>query len=288
MFVDPTTRDIYIISKDASVNRVYRAAYPQSTSGTTTLQLMTSFSTGSTLLTAADISPDGNEILIRSYGTSSGKLFVRPAGGSITDAFNTAPITIPLASEPQGEAIGFDPNGRGYFTLSEGSSQPVYYYNRTSSPPGQCIGTTMALPLARIPRPVPEWAAAALGTRPRKVVHRWRRSAVGQWQRRGLLGTAGTVTLAAGQSANSLAFKSNAYSVTGAAVTLTGSSTVTVDTGTHGKYRRVRGWLEWHREKRPGNARVDDWEHLFRHHHGCRRYADAGEHDWQRYEYRTS
>src|SRR4051794_26215639 len=52
MFVDPATRDIYIISKENNLNRVYRAPYPQSTTGTNTLQLMTTFSTGATLLTA--------------------------------------------------------------------------------------------------------------------------------------------------------------------------------------------------------------------------------------------
>ena len=57
-------------------------------------------------------------------------MYLRPPGGSIADAFDSAPITIPLLSEPQGEAIGFDPDGWGYFTTSEGSNQPIYYFNR--------------------------------------------------------------------------------------------------------------------------------------------------------------
>jgi hypothetical protein len=66
LFIDPLTRDIYIISKRDSPNRVYRAAYPQATSGTTTLEFVTLFDDfGSP--TAADISPDGDEILVRSY-----------------------------------------------------------------------------------------------------------------------------------------------------------------------------------------------------------------------------
>ncbi len=130
MFVDPLTKDIYIISKRENPKHLYRAAYPQSTSGTTTLQLMTTFLTDSTWLTAADINPGGSEIIVRSTGDTSGRFYVRPSGGSITDAFGTTPITIPLHSEPQGEAIGFDSNGWGYYTTSEGLNQPIYYFDR--------------------------------------------------------------------------------------------------------------------------------------------------------------
>ena len=225
MFVDPATKDIYVISKDASTNRVYRAAYPQSTSGTNTMQLVATFSTGATLLTAADISPDGNEILIRSYGTNSAKIFVRPTGGTIAAAFSTTPITIPLASEPQGEAIGFDPNGRGYFTTSEGGGQPVYYFTRTASPAGAMYWDNDGV----APGSYIATGAGIGGT------GAWNASAK-KWYSGGaevpwvngndavFWGTAGTVTLAAGQSVNSLAFKTNGYSLTGSTLTLAGSS----------------------------------------------------------------
>ncbi|HVT30533.1 MAG TPA: PEP-CTERM sorting domain-containing protein [Lacipirellulaceae bacterium] len=130
MFVDPLTKDIYIITKrDATYKYVYRAAYPQSTSGTTTLTLVASL-LNSNALTAADISPDGSEIIIRSYATSSGLLYQRPSGRTIADAFATTPIAIPLHSETQGEDIGFDAAGWGYYTTSEGSHQPIYYFDR--------------------------------------------------------------------------------------------------------------------------------------------------------------
>jgi len=84
MFVDPFTKDIYIISMRANPKHLYRSAYPQATSGTTMLELMTTFLTDSTWLTAADISPDGNEIIVRSTGNTSGRLYLRPSGVSIT------------------------------------------------------------------------------------------------------------------------------------------------------------------------------------------------------------
>ncbi len=129
MFVDPMTKDIYIITKRENPKHLYRAAYPQSTTGTTTLQLMTTF-VDADWLTAADISPDGNEIIVRSYATTSGRMYIRPVGGSITDAINATPISIPVHSETQGEAIGFDARGWGYYTTSEGNHQPIYYFDR--------------------------------------------------------------------------------------------------------------------------------------------------------------
>jgi hypothetical protein len=129
LFVDPLTKDIYIISKPGSTKYLYRAAYPQSTSGTTVLELAASFA-DSAALTAGDISPDGREIIVRSYATSSGRLYVRPPGGSVGDAFSFPYISIPVHAETQGEAIGFDPKGWGYYTTSEGSNQPIYYFDR--------------------------------------------------------------------------------------------------------------------------------------------------------------
>jgi hypothetical protein len=39
-------------------------------------------------------------------------------------------MTIPLVSEGQGEAVGFDPKGWGYYTVSEGASPAIYYFDR--------------------------------------------------------------------------------------------------------------------------------------------------------------
>src|SRR5262249_20098136 len=85
-------------------------------------------------ITSADISPDGNEIIMRSDAVDTGLMYIRPQGGSIADAFATTPISIPLASDPQGEGIGFDPQGWGYYTDSENVGSPIHYFNRTNLP----------------------------------------------------------------------------------------------------------------------------------------------------------
>jgi hypothetical protein len=146
MFVDPQTKDFYIISKRESPHHVYRSAYSQATDSYAPLVLTTTF-VDADWLTAADISPNGSEIIVRGYATNSGRMFIRPSGGSITDAFNTAPITIPLHSESQGEAIGFDPNGWGYYTTSEGSNQPIYYFDRVPEPGAWLLAMMGATPL---------------------------------------------------------------------------------------------------------------------------------------------
>jgi hypothetical protein len=138
LFVDPLNRDIYIISKRENPHHVYRAAYPQPTSGTTTLELVKTFNDPN-WLTAADISLDGDEIIARGTSSSSGRMWIRPPGGSIADAFGTSPISIPLVSDGQGEAIGFDPAGWGYYTTSEGTNRPIHYFNRLT-PPGDFNG----------------------------------------------------------------------------------------------------------------------------------------------------
>lgn len=228
MFVDPLTKDIYIVTKEVNPG-VYRAAYPQSTSGTTTLQQMTTF-TDSSVLTATDISPDGNEIILRGY-TTSGRMYVRPPGGTITDAFNSSYISIPIHSENQGEAIGFDPNGWGYFTTSEGTSQPIYYFDRLPSPGHAIYWDNDGAPAGSY---VSSGAGTGgTGTWDSSSSKWYSGSADVAWVDGNdavFWGAAGTVTLAVAQSVNSLTFKSNGYTLTASTLTLAGSS-VTVDAG---------------------------------------------------------
>ena len=43
------------------------------------------------------------------------------AGAPFESAFQIPPITVPVASETQGEAVTYRPDGRGYFTTGEGA-----------------------------------------------------------------------------------------------------------------------------------------------------------------------
>lgn len=133
LMVDPANGDIYIVSKRESRSRVYRAAYPQ-TSGMT-MEFVAELPWGGA--TGGEISPRRTEIIIRGYASAS--LWRVPDDGPLWNAFDAAPCSVPLVVEPQGEAIGFDAFGFGYFTLSEGAHQPIYYFSRIADAPDLTI-----------------------------------------------------------------------------------------------------------------------------------------------------
>lgn len=134
LLVDPLNGDIYVITKRTNVGLVYRAPFPHSTSGTTTLQYVASLDWGGAV--GGDVSPDGQLILVRRYSGNvpAASIWTRPTGGTLWSAFGRPRCDVNLASEPQGEAIAWDADGRGYFTVSEnqtpGAQIPIWYFPR--------------------------------------------------------------------------------------------------------------------------------------------------------------
>ncbi|HEY9195008.1 MAG TPA: hypothetical protein VIM77_02045 [Mucilaginibacter sp.] len=78
-------------------------------------------------ITAGDISKDGQQILLKSYE----KVYYwrRLPDEHIWDTMRRTPKELKYIVEKQGEAIGFTPDGKGYYTTSEGVFSPVYYYD---------------------------------------------------------------------------------------------------------------------------------------------------------------
>jgi hypothetical protein len=110
--------------------RLYRLAYPQNVNEITVAQAYGELPI--TFVTGAAISPDGSEIVVRTYTAIS--YWKRNAGQTIADALqNGNSRQLPYRVEPQGEAVCFDKDGKGYFTISEkaaASSVNLYYYAR--------------------------------------------------------------------------------------------------------------------------------------------------------------
>lgn len=115
ILVDNSTKDIYIITKQDTPSRIYKLAYPQSTSiiNTATLSGSLSFSG----VTSATVSPDGQEILVKTY--TSIWQWKKNAGQSIEQLLTGTPVAVTYQFEPQGEAICFKNDNTGFFTLSE-------------------------------------------------------------------------------------------------------------------------------------------------------------------------
>jgi hypothetical protein len=122
LMIDPLTKDLYVVSKEEP-SRIYRAAWPQSTTGQTTLEYVAKLPWGTA--TGGDISPNGRMILVRGYFAAS--LWQRPENGPLWQCFDGPECKVPLIFEKQGEAICFDANGAGYYTTSEHVHQPIYY-----------------------------------------------------------------------------------------------------------------------------------------------------------------
>ncbi len=128
---DPQTGDLYVIPKLGSGTPVFRAAASRLTGGATIwLELVAEI--GFPNVSGGDISPSGNEIVIRSEDRA--QLFPRADGQSVADAFmfgdgQLIPV-VGRPTEPNGEAITFDSAGRNYFTISEGEAPELYSFQR--------------------------------------------------------------------------------------------------------------------------------------------------------------
>jgi hypothetical protein len=134
-FVDPMTGDWFVLTK-SNISSIYtapRALLDVTNRITLTFVRALAFRKPN----GADISPLGNEILVRQEDFA--QVFTRTNGQSISSVFsepsNGIPVVGTAGGEPNGEAIGFDYFGSGYFTLSDSEPtgvQPLYYFARTS------------------------------------------------------------------------------------------------------------------------------------------------------------
>lgn len=121
LVVDPQSADLFIITKREARSRVYRARAPSFGSETVTLEFLGELD--NTFVTAADACPDGRTVLVRSY------LGLEAYGGSsVASALRSSPSPRLVEAEPQGETVAAAPDCEGYYTLSEGLSQPLIRY----------------------------------------------------------------------------------------------------------------------------------------------------------------
>lgn len=137
LFLDPISQDIYIIAKSNDSPTIYR--FPKSIqqeATTATLEAEGRIEIESKgmfdLVTAADISTDGMEILVKTYG----KVYHwqrNDTDVSVSELLRSSPDTLSYVPEPQGEAITFTADQQGFFTLSEknfGRIPVLFFYPR--------------------------------------------------------------------------------------------------------------------------------------------------------------
>lgn len=131
MMIDPIGKLLYIISKRHDTVGVYTTPLNYRPNDTVMLTKRCSlFFPGLKpfkWITAGDISKDGQQVLVKSYV----KVYYwrRKNNEPIWQTLQRKPEELPYKMERQGEAIGFTPDGKGYYTTSEGVYQPIYYYS---------------------------------------------------------------------------------------------------------------------------------------------------------------
>jgi hypothetical protein len=128
ILIDPTTKDIYLVSKLEDSVSLYQIKFPfdMDTLVAEKLAILPM-----NKITSGHISADGTEILLKSYK----QIYYWKKNGSIsiTELMLTKPITLAYDKEPQGEAICWANDATGYYTLSEkaeGKSGRLLFYKR--------------------------------------------------------------------------------------------------------------------------------------------------------------
>lgn len=128
LLVDPLNGDVFIISKqwDRTATGLYRLpaetvadAAPE---GITTLERVADVADAG-LVTGADISADGTLVALRTYGDV--RLWDRDPSRSLAETLVEPSTCSRPASEPQGEAVAFGPDGQSVVTISEGRGVPL-------------------------------------------------------------------------------------------------------------------------------------------------------------------
>lgn len=128
LLVDPRSGELFIVTKVlGGTAQVFRAPANLADASTTMLTQVGTVALGlGGAVTAADVTPAGDVVAFRTY--FSVVLFPRPSGAPLADAFTQSPCNGAVASETQGEALGFTRDGRGYVTASEGRNPALHRF----------------------------------------------------------------------------------------------------------------------------------------------------------------
>lgn len=129
--VDPTTKDILLITKRETPSKIYKIAYPYSSTSLNVAEPVGSLPY--TNVVSAALSPNGQEAIIKTYTTLYH--YRQEASEPLTEWLQRKPEILPYKLEPQGEAVTFAIADSGYFTLSEQglfSAVNLYFYKNES------------------------------------------------------------------------------------------------------------------------------------------------------------
>jgi len=130
MMIDPVEELLYIVNKRTDTVKIYTTPliFKDQELRRLTLRgkiLIPGFKPFK-YVTAGDIAKDGKSVLLKTYG----KVYYwkRKGNEPIWQTMQRKPQELPYELQRQGEAIGFTPDGKGYYTTSEAAFAAIYYY----------------------------------------------------------------------------------------------------------------------------------------------------------------
>ncbi len=130
LMIDPIEKLIYIVSKRHKTVGVYTAPLAFNNKDTVTLTKRCDLHFRGLQpfkwIVSGDISKDGSQVVLKSY--SRIYYWKRQGNEPIWQTLQRKPQQPSYEQERLGEAVGFAENGRSYFTVSEGTKQPIYHY----------------------------------------------------------------------------------------------------------------------------------------------------------------
>ncbi|MBX3156414.1 MAG: hypothetical protein KF773_10475 [Deltaproteobacteria bacterium] len=131
VFVDPRDGEVYGIEKVEAADPVvwrYPRAAPATAAQVARLDLAAL--AGDRRVTSADVRVDacGVHLLVRTRDHLVA--YEAPADEAVVELVARAPVRMPVADEPQGEAVAWRADGRGYFTVSEGANPTLFQVAR--------------------------------------------------------------------------------------------------------------------------------------------------------------
>lgn len=139
--VHPQTGDGYIITKSVTGRAaVYKLAAPWDAQQPTVVSKPLTLDLPPALpalriVTAADISPDGQRLAVRCYVDGwEWRLPAETSDAGFDRIFQALPVGLPLASERQGEAICYAADGQALLTISEGVSPTLWELRLATGP----------------------------------------------------------------------------------------------------------------------------------------------------------
>jgi hypothetical protein len=131
LLADPVSGDLFVVSKqwDGNPTGVYRVPAGAVRDPDAPVVMEREGDVAGLpvqLVTGGDVARDGSLVALRTY--LGVLLWDRRPGETVPEALRRPPCGAPAALEPQGEAIAFAADGRGYVTISEGQSPPIHRF----------------------------------------------------------------------------------------------------------------------------------------------------------------